>query len=101
MRGLARAFPADVYFVERLYARLSGVARVAASASAADFHDASHSLDKCRHKPRRRRHSRRTFPSILVAIAVLCVSEACRSTPEEPERHDGFQRVVAQVQGIT
>ena len=101
MRGLARAFPADVYFVERLYARLSGVARVAASASSADFHDASDSLDKSRHERRRRRHARRAFPSILVAITVLCTSEACRSTPQEPERQDGFQRVVAQVQGIT
>ena len=51
----------------------------------------AHSLDKSRHKHRGRRRSRRTVASLSVAIVVLCAAGACRSAPEEPERHDGFR----------
>ena len=69
VRALARAFPAVVRVVGRLYARVSGVARVAASASSSNSDDAAHSLDKSRHEPRSRRGPRRPLASLSVAIA--------------------------------
>ncbi len=101
LRALARSLPTAVRVSRRRKPCLSGMARLGASGSPAHQDDAADLLGKLRHNRRDRRRPGRSLASISLALAVLCTSVACRPAAKEPDRHDGFRRVVAHVRGIT